>query len=166
MLVCCQICPTSLPELPLNINYATAVFSEADQNPHILSSVCYISLPVLTSLQRICPRPVPYVSFRFVIVVSLFNLRILEVWSNGDLIFFQNTGDKFEPVVVNRATLQAMEPSGVLICRWPPPLKYQFYRNLLPDLQIIICNSCNKVRIISAFIIFLFVTMLFQWTWK
>ena len=60
MLVCCQICPTSLPELPLNINYATAVFSEADQNPHILSSVCYISLPVLTSLQRICPRPVPY----------------------------------------------------------------------------------------------------------
>ncbi|PSN54470.1 Intraflagellar transport protein 122 [Blattella germanica] len=60
------------------------------------------------------------------------------------LMSFENSGDEFEPVVVNHATLQAMEPSGVLICRWPKPLRYQYYRNLLPDLQITLCNSCFK----------------------
>jgi intraflagellar transport protein 122 len=75
-------------------------------------------------------------------ITDLFTARLMN---------FENTGDKFEPVVVNRATLQAMEPSVVLICRWPPPLRYQFYRNLLPDLQIIICNSCNKVFHVDDF---------------
>ncbi|XP_069671472.1 intraflagellar transport protein 122 homolog [Periplaneta americana] len=67
------------------------------------------------------------------------------------LMSFENGGDEFEPVVVNHATLQAMEPSSVLICRWPPPLRYQFYRNLLPDLQITLCNSCNKVFHVDDF---------------
>lgn len=46
--------------------------------------------------------------------------------------------------MVNRATLQSMDPSTVLICNWPPPLRYQYYRNLLPDLQISLCYSCFK----------------------
>ena len=53
--------------------------------------------------------------------------------------------ENFEPVLVNRSTLQAMDPSMVIMCRWPPPLSYQYYRNLLPELQITVCSSCNKV---------------------
>lgn len=67
------------------------------------------------------------------------------------LMNFENLGDEFEPVVVSQATLQTMEPSAILICRWPPPLRYQFYRNLLPDLQITLCNSCNKVFHVDDF---------------
>jgi hypothetical protein len=73
-------------------------------------------------------------------------------------MFFQNVGDEFEPITVSKATLQAMEPSAVVICRWPLPLRYQFYRNLLPDLQITLCNSCNKVRTVG-FEAFMAVTM-------
>ncbi|KDR19634.1 hypothetical protein L798_06155, partial [Zootermopsis nevadensis] len=58
------------------------------------------------------------------------------------LMSFENVGDEFVPVVVNQATLQAMDPCAVLICRWPHPLRYQFYRNLLPDLQVTLCNCC------------------------
>jgi hypothetical protein len=66
-------------------------------------------------------------------------------------------GDEFIPVVVNQATLQAMDPSAVLICRWPRPLRCQFYRNLLPDLQVTLCNSCNKVWTTHTMIMFLLV---------
>ena len=48
-------------------------------------------------------------------------------------------------MVVNQATLRSMEPHDVLICRWPPPLKYHYYRNLIPDMSITKCDSCNKV---------------------
>ena len=61
-------------------------------------------------------------------------------------VIFQNSGDEFEPMTVNRVTLQTMEPNAVLICRWPPPLRYQFYRNLMPDVQITLCNFCFKVN--------------------
>uniref|UniRef100_A0A1B6JCB8 Intraflagellar transport protein 122 homolog n=2 Tax=Proconiini TaxID=565685 RepID=A0A1B6JCB8_9HEMI len=61
------------------------------------------------------------------------------------LVTFESEVEQFEPVLVNRSTLQAMEPSTVVVCRWPPPLRYQFYRNLLPELQISVCTSCNKV---------------------
>nr|CAD7589738.1 unnamed protein product [Timema genevievae] len=59
--------------------------------------------------------------------------------------------EEFVPVIVNRLTLQAMDPGSVLVCRQPPPLGYQFYRNLLPDLQITLCPSCNKLFHVDDF---------------
>ncbi|XP_067012221.1 intraflagellar transport protein 122 homolog [Anabrus simplex] len=67
------------------------------------------------------------------------------------LMAFENEGEEFVPVVVNRSTLLTMEPSSVIICRWPPPLRFRFYRNLLPDLQITLCSSCNKIFHVDDF---------------
>lgn len=61
------------------------------------------------------------------------------------LINFEGDGEEFVPVVVNRATLLALDPSGILICKRPKPLRYRFYRNVIPDLPITICYSCHKV---------------------
>jgi intraflagellar transport protein 122 len=38
-----------------------------------------------------------------------------------------------------------MESTSVLICKWNPPLRYQFFKNLLPELQITMCYCCFKV---------------------
>ncbi|XP_063240162.1 intraflagellar transport protein 122 homolog isoform X2 [Bacillus rossius redtenbacheri] len=67
------------------------------------------------------------------------------------LMSFETDSEEFVPVVVNRATLEAMEPGSVLICRRPVPLRRQFYRNLLPDLQISLCSSCNKLFHVDDF---------------
>lgn len=44
-----------------------------------------------------------------------------------------------------------MESSSVFICKWKPPLRYQFYKNLLSELQIVICYSCFKAFHVDDF---------------
>lgn len=46
------------------------------------------------------------------------------------------------PLTLDRDALRAIEPTMVLIARWPSPLTTKYYRNLLPDLQISICPEC------------------------
>ena len=46
------------------------------------------------------------------------------------------------PVTLDRDSLRAVDPSTVLIVKWPAPFKTKYYRNLLPDLQISICPEC------------------------
>lgn len=58
---------------------------------------------------------------------------------------FQQGGSDFVPVRVGRSTLQAMNNREVLVKKWPSPLKYQYYRSLLPDVSITLCSSCNRV---------------------
>ncbi|PVD24347.1 hypothetical protein C0Q70_14828 [Pomacea canaliculata] len=53
--------------------------------------------------------------------------------------------EDFEPVVVNRAFLKTMSRSEVYILKWPKPLRYRFFRSLLPDVTITICPSCRKL---------------------
>nr|XP_018910721.1 PREDICTED: intraflagellar transport protein 122 homolog [Bemisia tabaci] len=53
--------------------------------------------------------------------------------------------DESPVVTVNRETLLAMDPASVVICHLPPPLKYLYYRNLLPELQVYVCHSCFKI---------------------
>ncbi|XP_058792241.1 intraflagellar transport protein 122 homolog [Phymastichus coffea] len=48
-------------------------------------------------------------------------------------------------VTVGRGVLKSMEPSSVLIVKWPKPFKTRYYRNLLPDLQVTFCKSCLKM---------------------
>lgn len=57
----------------------------------------------------------------------------------------QQGGSQFMPVVVSRAVLRAMSRRDVLVKRWPPPLRWQFYRSLLPDASITMCPSCFQV---------------------
>ncbi|XP_031461073.1 intraflagellar transport protein 122 homolog isoform X4 [Phasianus colchicus] len=54
-------------------------------------------------------------------------------------------GSEFVPVVVNRAVLQSMSRRDVLIKRWPKPLRWQYYRSLLPDASITMCPSCFQM---------------------
>uniref|UniRef100_A0A8C9F9E8 Intraflagellar transport protein 122 homolog n=1 Tax=Pavo cristatus TaxID=9049 RepID=A0A8C9F9E8_PAVCR len=58
---------------------------------------------------------------------------------------FEQGGSEFVPVVVNRAVLQSMSRRDVLIKRWPKPLRWQFYRSLLPDASITMCPSCFQM---------------------
>lgn len=62
-------------------------------------------------------------------------------------IFFQNGNGTFTPVIVGRSTLLSMDSSTVLVCKWNSPLRYQFFRNILPELPVTMCNSCYKVQI-------------------
>uniref|UniRef100_T1IRE0 Intraflagellar transport protein 122 homolog n=1 Tax=Strigamia maritima TaxID=126957 RepID=T1IRE0_STRMM len=60
--------------------------------------------------------------------------------------FEQGGSDDFTPVIVNRATLHSLDPSDIIMCKWPPPLRTQFYRNLMPDVSSITrCPTCNKL---------------------
>ncbi|XP_031461066.1 intraflagellar transport protein 122 homolog isoform X3 [Phasianus colchicus] len=58
---------------------------------------------------------------------------------------FEQGGSEFVPVVVNRAVLQSMSRRDVLIKRWPKPLRWQYYRSLLPDASITMCPSCFQM---------------------
>ncbi|XP_030696797.1 intraflagellar transport protein 122 homolog isoform X4 [Globicephala melas] len=55
---------------------------------------------------------------------------------------FEQGGLEFVPVVVNRSVLRSMSRRDVLIKRWPPPLRWQYFRSLLPDASITMCPSC------------------------
>ncbi|XP_050835283.1 intraflagellar transport protein 122 homolog isoform X2 [Serinus canaria] len=54
-------------------------------------------------------------------------------------------GSAFVPVVVSRAVLRAMSRRDVLVKRWPRPLRWQYYRSLLPDASITMCPSCFQM---------------------
>ncbi|NXY81240.1 IF122 protein, partial [Alcedo cyanopectus] len=58
---------------------------------------------------------------------------------------FEQGGSEFVPVVVSRAVLQSMSRRDVLIKRWPKPLRWQYYRSLLPDASITMCPSCFQM---------------------
>uniref|UniRef100_A0A8C3LX83 Intraflagellar transport protein 122 homolog n=1 Tax=Chrysolophus pictus TaxID=9089 RepID=A0A8C3LX83_CHRPC len=59
--------------------------------------------------------------------------------------YLQQGSSEFVPVVVNRAVLQSMSRRDVLIKRWPKPLRWQYYRSLLPDASITMCPSCFQM---------------------
>ncbi|NXN73085.1 IF122 protein, partial [Himantopus himantopus] len=58
---------------------------------------------------------------------------------------FEQGGFCVVPVIVNRAVLQSMSRRDVLIKRWPKPLRWQYYRSLLPDASITMCPSCFQM---------------------
>jgi len=48
----------------------------------------------------------------------------------------------FQPVTVGEAGLRALCRHEVIIKRWPPPLRWQFFRHWLPEVSITMCPSC------------------------
>ena len=69
------------------------------------------------------------------------------------LFLLQQGGSEFVAVRVGRSTLQAMNSREVLVKKWPSPLKYQYYRSLLPDVSITLCSSCNRVSFSQSFVL-------------
>lgn len=49
------------------------------------------------------------------------------------------------PLMLDRDALRALDPTTILIAKWPPPLKTRYYRNLLPEWQISMCPECLQV---------------------
>lgn len=49
------------------------------------------------------------------------------------------------PLTLDRDALRALEPTTILIAKWPPPLKVRYYRNLMPEWQISMCPECLQV---------------------
>ncbi|KAJ6668283.1 hypothetical protein lerEdw1_015660 [Lerista edwardsae] len=58
---------------------------------------------------------------------------------------FEQGGSEFVPVVVNRAVLRSLSRRDVLVKRWPKPLRWQYFRSLLPDASITMCPSCFQM---------------------
>lgn len=50
----------------------------------------------------------------------------------------------FQPVIVGRKILLSFDSSSILVCKWPPPLRHQYFRNLLPEMLISMCDFCFK----------------------
>uniref|UniRef100_A0A3B5B9M3 Intraflagellar transport protein 122 homolog n=1 Tax=Stegastes partitus TaxID=144197 RepID=A0A3B5B9M3_9TELE len=58
---------------------------------------------------------------------------------------FEQGGSNFVPVKVNRSVLRSVSRRDVLIKRWPRPLKWEYFRSLLPDVSITMCPTCFKM---------------------
>uniref|UniRef100_A0A3Q3KMC4 Intraflagellar transport protein 122 homolog n=1 Tax=Monopterus albus TaxID=43700 RepID=A0A3Q3KMC4_MONAL len=58
---------------------------------------------------------------------------------------FEQGGSDFVPVKVSRSVLRSMSRRDVLIKRWPRPLKWEYFRSLLPDVSITMCPTCFKM---------------------
>ncbi|XP_047231426.1 intraflagellar transport protein 122 homolog isoform X2 [Girardinichthys multiradiatus] len=58
---------------------------------------------------------------------------------------FEQGGSTFVPVKVSCSVLRSMSRRDVLIKRWPKPLKWEYFRSLLPDVSITMCPSCFKM---------------------
>lgn len=60
---------------------------------------------------------------------------------------FQETDLDYKPITVDARLLSTINPSDILVVKWPQPLKIRFYRNLMPDIQISLCQHCFRVNI-------------------
>uniref|UniRef100_A0A8D8X4M2 Intraflagellar transport protein 122 homolog n=1 Tax=Cacopsylla melanoneura TaxID=428564 RepID=A0A8D8X4M2_9HEMI len=72
------------------------------------------------------------------------NYQTLQIQSLGDpdpFIAMEGSG----MVQVDEETLAQMEPGTVVICKWPSPLQYRYYRNLLPEFPVLSCESCFRM---------------------
>lgn len=64
---------------------------------------------------------------------------------SGKMLAFQQDGEMFSSVIVNRKTLSSMEPGDVIVFKWEKPIRYQFFRNIMPEMSITKCETCNRV---------------------
>lgn len=51
----------------------------------------------------------------------------------------------YQPVEVGSEILKRMPRSEVIILKWSSPLRFQFYKNLMPDIILDTCASCNRI---------------------
>ena len=89
---------------------------------------------------------------------ELFNAKLntFEVMMNGrriciyillvSLIWLQPGSEEHVAVVLDRATLRAIPRTEIHILRWPAPLRNQYFKAVLTDVNISVCPHCNKVE--------------------
>ena len=59
------------------------------------------------------------------------------------MLDYEPTGT-FSPTVVDRNMLLSMEKADVFVVKWPSPaVPLEFYRNMLPDVPVVLCHECN-----------------------
>ncbi|CAH1783917.1 unnamed protein product [Owenia fusiformis] len=61
------------------------------------------------------------------------------------LMTFEQGGNEFVPVIVNTSVLKSLNRNEVIILKWSKPLRYQYFKNLMPDVSITKCSFCNKL---------------------
>lgn len=47
-----------------------------------------------------------------------------------------------------------MSTTSIIVCKWPKPLKFKYYRNVLPGFSVTNCQNCFKVYYYLIFIKF------------
>ncbi|CAB4000051.1 intraflagellar transport 122 homolog [Paramuricea clavata] len=88
--------------------------------------------------------------------VDMGNVQSLQISDEADggddddpftekLMSFEQGGTEFIPVKVGRAVLQSMNRHEVFIKRWPQPLKFNYYKSIMPDVAITLCQTCNRM---------------------
>lgn len=64
------------------------------------------------------------------------------------VLLLKNEENTHQPIIVNRTILQSMSTNSIIVCKWPKPLRFKYYRNVLPGFLITSCESCFKVPFI------------------
>ncbi|KRX19215.1 Intraflagellar transport protein -like protein [Trichinella nelsoni] len=64
--------------------------------------------------------------------------------SQEEIALLQSKKVKNGKVVYRRADISALKSNEVFVCRRTDPLKDIYYRNLMPEISISQCHSCNK----------------------
>ncbi|XP_064486563.1 intraflagellar transport protein 122 homolog isoform X2 [Ornithodoros turicata] len=54
-------------------------------------------------------------------------------------------GSTLETPTLDREALAKLGPRDIILCQRPPPLRHQFFRNVLPDVSVVACSACAKV---------------------
>ena len=54
-------------------------------------------------------------------------------------------GSEFQPIMVSRQALLGMDRVDVIVTKWAPPLRWRWYRNLVPDVSVTQCHSCHRL---------------------
>ena len=63
-------------------------------------------------------------------------------------------GGEFIPVKVDREILKSIPKSEVIIKNWGPRGGNQYYKLLLPEVQITLCKQCQQVSNSSCFVLY------------
>lgn len=58
------------------------------------------------------------------------------------MAFDRGGGGGFSPVTATREMLLTMDPREVHVKKWPSPLKFQFYKNIIKETEIALCPGC------------------------
>ena len=72
------------------------------------------------------------------------------------VMFYPRTGRSISLEYLERVynLADTMQPGEVIVAKWNKPLRYQYFRNLLPDMSVTKCETCNKTyatsRILSS----------------
>ncbi|CDW52620.1 intraflagellar transport protein 122 [Trichuris trichiura] len=117
------------------------------QDPEELLPVCYacsMGNPMLSKNAAQC-------------ILPLVEFKIDESLSENDAIRLIKSDSTILPtpmpqkkhkspvkVIYGEAELLELSVNEVFICRWPPPLKATFFRNLLPEVLLSRCPVCNS----------------------